>query len=144
MTWHDLGPADQYAERALTPALIGNTKITVTCVDGEFGVLSGVGNHAGGPLADGRVDGDYLVCPWHNWKYRCRSGLGEPGFELDAVPSYSVKVDDGRLLISGTPATKRTRGEHKPSPLTRRIVRAPGPVRVVGISTTNMDIANPR
>jgi len=33
---------------------------------------------------------------------------------------------------------------HPPHPLARRIERAPGPVRVVGISTTHMDVENPR
>jgi nitrite reductase/ring-hydroxylating ferredoxin subunit/multimeric flavodoxin WrbA len=142
--WFDLGPVARFAKSQLTHANIGTTKLVITYVNGEFGALSGVCNHAGGPLADGRIDGEYLVCPWHNWKYHCRTGLGEPGYELDAVPSYAVKVDDGRLFVSETPVTKRTRGEHKPHPLTRKIVRAPGSIRVVGISTTNMDIANPR
>jgi multimeric flavodoxin WrbA/nitrite reductase/ring-hydroxylating ferredoxin subunit len=142
--WFDLGPVERFTGRPLSPARIGKTKIAVTCVNGEFGVLSGVCNHAGGPLADGRMDGDYVVCPWHNWKYHRRTGLGEPGFEADAVPSYSVRVENGHLFVSAEPATKRTRGVHEPHPLTRKIVRGPGPVRVVGISTTNMDVANPR
>ena len=116
----------------------------VTHVDGAFGILSGVCNHAGGPLAEGRIDGEYVVCPWHNWKYHCRTGLGEPGFEADAVPRYDLKVDGGHLFASERPVTPRTHGVHAPHPLARRIERAPGPVRVVGISTTNMDIANPR
>lgn len=142
--WVDVGGVAEFAMRPLSPAMIGTTRIVVTHVDGEFGALSGVCNHAGGPLADGRVDGDYLVCPWHNWKYHCRTGLGEPGFEADAVPSYAVRIADGRLLVSGLPITKRTRGEHPPHAVARRIARAPGRVRVVGISTTNMDVANPR
>jgi nitrite reductase/ring-hydroxylating ferredoxin subunit/multimeric flavodoxin WrbA len=144
MQWVDVGPVGDFTARRLTPATLGSAKIVVTHVNGEFGALSGVCNHAGGPLAEGRLDAEYLVCPWHNWKYHCRTGLGEPGYEADAVPSYAVRVDDGRLFVSEMPITKRSRGEHKPHPLARRIVRAPGPVRVVGISTTNMDIANPR
>ena len=144
ITWHDLGLVAQFTKAELTHASIGTTRLVVTHVNGEFGVLSGVCNHAGGPLADGRIDGEYLVCPWHNWKYHCRTGLGEPGYEADALPSYAVKVDDGHLFVSETPVTKRMRGDHTPHPLTRKIVRAPGPVRVVGISTTNMDVANPR
>jgi multimeric flavodoxin WrbA/nitrite reductase/ring-hydroxylating ferredoxin subunit len=142
--WVDVGSASDFATRPLTAAAIGATRIVVTCVGGAFGALSGTCNHAGGPLAEGRLDGEYLVCPWHNWKYHCHTGLGEPGFEADAVPSYAVRVENGRLLVSEAPVTKRSRGEHKPQPLARRIQRAPGPVRVVGISTTNMDIANPR
>ena len=143
MRWVDVGALADFT-RPLTAASIGSTRLVVTNVNGQLGVLSGVCNHAGGPLADGRVDGEYLVCPWHNWKYHVRTGLGEPGFEEDAVPSYSVRVEGGRLLVSESPATKRTRGEHPLHPVARRISRAPGGVRVVGISTTNMDVANPR
>jgi len=86
--WIDLGPVEQFNKGSLSHAKIGTTRLVVTWVNGEFGVLSGTCNHAGGPLADGRVEGEYVVCPWHNWKYHCRSGLGEPGFEVDAVPRY--------------------------------------------------------
>lgn len=142
--WHDLGPAERFRRRPLTAATIGRIRIVVTWQGGEFGALSGVCNHAGGPLADGRLDGEYVTCPWHNWKYHCRTGLGEPGFEADAVPRYDVKSEDGRLFVSAEPVTKRTRGVHPPHPLARKVTREPGPVRVVGIATTNMDVANPR
>jgi nitrite reductase/ring-hydroxylating ferredoxin subunit/multimeric flavodoxin WrbA len=144
MTWHDLGSIDDFALRPLTAARIGTIKIVVTHVNGEFGVLSGVCNHAGGPLADGRLVGDYLVCPWHNWKYHRHTGVGEPGFEADAVPSYAVNIVNGRLLVSSDAITKRTRGPHEPHPVARRVERVAGGVRVLGISTTNMDVANPR
>ena len=142
--WQDLGPVEQFAKRPLTAAMIGRIKIVVTHQDGQFGALSGVCNHAGGPLADGRIDGEYVVCPWHNWKYHCRTGLGEPGFETDAVPRYDVKVEKGNLFVAEEAASKRTRGDHPPHALARKVERAPGSVRVVGISTTNMDVANPR
>jgi len=142
--WHDLGPAERFTRRPLTAATVGRMKIVVTWQDGQFGALSGVCNHAGGPLADGRLDGEYVTCPWHNWKYHCRTGLGEPGFEADAVPRYDVKVEEGHLFVTEKPVTKRGHGVHPPHPLARKVVREPGPVRVVGISTTNMDVANPR
>lgn len=41
-------------------------------------------------------------------------------------------------------ATKRKRQPHKPHPLARPIVRAEGPIRVVGISTTAMTQNHPR
>lgn len=134
--WQNLGPAANFANRPLTAATIGQVRIVVTWQDGQFGALSGVCNHAGGPLADGRLDGEYVVCPWHNWKYHCRSGLGDPGFEIDAVPRYDVKVEDGNLYVSEQAASKRTRGAHPLHPLARKVERTPGPVRVLGISTT--------
>ena len=142
--WCDLGPVERFTHAPLTAAKIGTTKVVITHVNGEFGALSGVCNHAGGPLAQGRLDGDYLTCPWHNWKYHWRTGLGEPGFEGDAVPRYDVRVADGRLLVSAQPVSKRTHLPHPPHPVARKVERAPGPVRVLGISATNMDVANPR
>jgi multimeric flavodoxin WrbA/nitrite reductase/ring-hydroxylating ferredoxin subunit len=142
--WCDLGPVERFTRSALTPAKIGTTRLVITHVNGEFGALSGVCNHAGGPLAEGRLDGEYLVCPWHNWKNHCRTGLGEPGYEEDAVPRYDLRVVDGRLHVSAKPVTKRTHGPHPKHALARKVERAPGPVRVLGIATTNMDVANPR
>jgi len=144
MQFHDLGPISQFAERPITPVHVGRVKLAVTHKDGEFGVISGVCNHAGGPLGDGFLEGDYVKCPWHNWKYHRLNGLGEPGFEDDAAPAYQVKIENGRLLVDLDSATKRTRGHHDPLPLARKIERAPGGIRVAGISTTNMDVKNPR
>lgn len=142
--WIDLGPVENFMKHPLTRAKIGTTKLVVSHVNGEFGILSGTCNHAGGPLADGTLDGEYITCPWHNWKYHCRTGLGEPGFEIDAVPRYDLKIENGHLFASESPVTKRTHGVHPPHKLARRIERAAGPVRVVGISTTNMDVEHPR
>jgi len=143
--WHDLGPADELRRGPLREVLVGRTRIALSCVDGHFGAISGVCNHAGGPVGQGRLDGEYVVCPWHNWKYHHRHGRGEPGFEGDAVPSYDLKVEGDRLWIRlDPPATPRSRAPHEPHPLSRSLERAPGPVRVVGISTTVMDERNPR
>ena len=144
MNWQDLGAASDFAVRPITPLHIGRVKLAVTHKDGQFGVISGVCNHAGGPLGEGRLDGDYVTCPWHNWKYHRMTGLGEPGYEDDAAPAYQVKVENGRLLVDIESATKRTHRPHAKHPLARTIERAPGAVRVVGISTTNMDVKNPR
>jgi len=142
--WRDLGPREGFMQQPLTPAMSGTTRLVITYVNGELGALSGSCNHAGGPLAEGRLDGEYLVCPWHNWKYHCRTGLGEPGFEADAVPRYDLKIENGHLFVSAEPITKRTHGPHPKHALARKVERGAGSVRVVGISTTNMDVANPR
>lgn len=142
--WHDLGPITEFERAGLSEVLIGRQKVAVSCRDGKFGVVAGTCNHAGGPLGHGRLDGDYIVCPWHNWKFHRCSGKGEPGFEDDRVPAYESRVEGGRLLVRTDNATPRHRNPHDPHPLARKIERAPGDIRVAGISTTNMDEANPR
>jgi multimeric flavodoxin WrbA/nitrite reductase/ring-hydroxylating ferredoxin subunit len=143
-TWHDAGAADELRQAPLRQLVVGRTRIALSCREGEFGAISGTCNHAGGPLGEGRLDGEYIVCPWHNWKYHRIGGQGEPGYEDERLPRHEVKVEHGRVLVNLEAATKRQRIPHEPHPLARKVERAPGPVRVVGISTTAMDAANPR
>lgn len=142
--WVDLGPAERFAGHPVTPVTAERVRLAITWKDGAFGAISGVCNHAGGPLGEGRLDGEYVVCPWHNWKYHWQTGIGEPGYEEDAAPSYQVRIDAGHLWVNLTPLTRRHRGPHPPHHLARKVEREPGPIRVVGISTTAMDRANPR
>ncbi|MFN7977538.1 MAG: NAD(P)H-dependent oxidoreductase [Vicinamibacterales bacterium] len=142
--WHDVGDATELASRPLQQVLVGRSKVALSCVNGVFGAVHGACNHAGGPLGQGTLDGDYVVCPWHHWKFHRLTGEGERGYERDCVPSFVVKVEAGRVLIHATPATVRNRLPHAPHPLDRPLDRAPGPLRVVGISTTAMDPAYPR
>jgi nitrite reductase/ring-hydroxylating ferredoxin subunit/multimeric flavodoxin WrbA len=142
--WEDLGPAKDFQEQGLTEAMLGRQKVAVSWREGKFGIVAGTCNHAGGPLGKGRLDGDYIVCPWHNWKFHRCTGEGEPGFEEDKVPAYELRVAEGRLQVRADNPTKRNKKPHDPHPLARAIQRAPGGIRVAGISTTNMDEANPR
>ena len=142
--WRDLGPAEEFREAGLSEATLGRVKVAVSWRDGRFGVVAGTCNHAGGPLGQGRLEGDYIVCPWHNWKFHRLTGKGEPGFEDDRVPAYDLRVRDGQLEVRTDNASPRNRKPHPPHPLARKIVRAPGALRVAGISTTAMDEANPR
>jgi nitrite reductase/ring-hydroxylating ferredoxin subunit/multimeric flavodoxin WrbA len=142
--WHDVGEVAELAKTPLQQILVGRRKVALSCVGGNFGAIHGACNHVGGPLGQGTLDGDYVVCPWHNWKFHRITGEGEPGFEEDRVPRFEFKVENGRLLVRDTPATSRNKLAHAPHPLDRDTRREPGPLRVVGISTTVMDNKYPR
>jgi multimeric flavodoxin WrbA/nitrite reductase/ring-hydroxylating ferredoxin subunit len=142
--WIDVGDAGALAQKPVQPLMLGRQRIALTFKDGVFGAISGVCNHVGGPLGEGRLDGDYVVCPWHYYKFHCRTGQGEPGYEADAVPAYEVKQQGGRVLVKSVAISKRGRLPHDPHPLAREPVRAPGSVRVLGISTTVMTKDQPR
>jgi nitrite reductase/ring-hydroxylating ferredoxin subunit/multimeric flavodoxin WrbA len=143
-TWIDVGAADDLAGLGLSPVRAGTAKLAVSCRDGVFGAVSNACNHVGGPLGEGTLDGDYIVCPWHQWKFHRVTGEGEPGFGDDQVPAFPVKVEAGRVLVELQAGTRRQKSPHEPHPLERPVVRAPGPIRVLGLSTTAMDSAAPR
>ncbi len=142
--WIDVGAALALAAKPLQRVKADGQEIALSFGEGKFGALSNACNHVGGPLGEGGLDGDYIVCPWHYWKFHRVSGRGEPGFEADCVPSFPVKTDGGRVLVDLANPSKRKRAPHTPHPLARPVERLPGPLRMAGISTTAMDAGRPR
>jgi len=53
--WRRLGPVEQFADKALQQLRVGTLTIALSDRDGEFGAISGVCNHVGGPLGDGTL-----------------------------------------------------------------------------------------
>lgn len=142
--WHDLGVAELLSQRPLQELTAGGKRIALSFQNGQFGAISGVCNHAGGPLGQGRLDGELVVCPWHNWKYNCRDGRGEPGYEAESVPCYLLKIESGRVWMDLNSATPRHRLPHPPHAVGRPVIDHDGPIRVLGISTTSMSKSYPR
>ncbi|MBL8683460.1 MAG: NAD(P)H-dependent oxidoreductase [Myxococcales bacterium] len=142
--WVDVGAVDELEKRELQPVLAKRTRLALTYRAGKFTAISSACNHVGGPLAEGKLVGDYVECPWHYWKFHHATGRGEPGFESDAVPAYAVKVENGRVLVDLGSATRRHKSPHEQHPLARTPKREPGPIRIVGISTTAMTLTKER
>lgn len=98
---------------------------------------------SGGPLGNGSLSGENVVCPWHGWSFnRCdgRSGRGYP----IAVSSYELKAEGDSLWIRLDTATAAKAPQREPHRLARPVQREPGPIRVFGLSTTGMDSEAPR
>ncbi|MFO1126660.1 MAG: Rieske 2Fe-2S domain-containing protein [Methylocystis sp.] len=142
--WFDICSLEEASNAPLRRVKAANMEFAVSFQNEKIGVVSNACNHVGGLLGEGRLDGEYIVCPWHNWKFHRCTGIGEPGFEQDCVPAYPVKVENGRVLVDLNAVTKRKKTPHEPHPLARRLERAPGPLRLAGIATTVMDASNPR
>lgn len=141
--WQRLGPVEDLKKRDLQQIEVGRTIIALSFQNGEFGAVSGLCNHAGGPLGQGSLKDDYIVCPWHSWMFHRLTGEARPGIPA-AVPRHELRIEDGNLYINIAAATPRIQAPHAKHPLTRAIVRDPGPLRVAGISTTVMNTQSPR
>ena len=103
--WTDIGSIEELKTKSLQEVMCGTTPIALTYQDGSFAAISGACNHVGGPLGEGTLDGEYVVCPWHYWKFHRQTGQGEPGYEEDQVPAYPTKVEHGRLYVDLAAAT---------------------------------------
>ena len=59
--------------------------------------------HAGGPLDDGYVKGDVVVCPWHASMFRITTGERLEGPSRVNATVFPLKVADGRILVGPPP-----------------------------------------
>lgn len=77
---------------------IGKRDIAVVRVGDEVFALPNLCRHAFGPLSDGFVDGYFLMCPWHGWRYDVRDGTTDhPNAD---VATFPVAVRDGEVLVT--------------------------------------------
>src|SRR5512139_3180470 len=67
--WQDVGSAEELGRRPVQEIRVGGGTLALTCRDGVFGAISGACLHVGGPLGQGTLDGDHVVCPWHYWRF---------------------------------------------------------------------------
>jgi nitrite reductase/ring-hydroxylating ferredoxin subunit len=68
----------------------------------QVSAISNVCQHQNGPLGEGKIVGGCVVCPWHGYEYRPDTGAAPPPF-TEAVPTFRVKVHEGRVLLDPRP-----------------------------------------
>ena len=61
--------------------------------------------HKGGPLSQGIVHGTSVTCPLHNWVISLETGEAQ-GVDKGRVPTISLKIEDGRILMDATAITR--------------------------------------
>lgn len=69
--------------------------------EGQIRAIDATCPHAGGPLADGLVDGTVVVCPLHSHTFELATGCSTTGER--PVRTYPARVDDiGNVVVSLT------------------------------------------
>lgn len=67
-------------------------------LDGTFYAISDVCTHDGGPLVEGSLEGEHIVCPRHGARFNIKTGAQTmPAFA--PVPLYQVKVEGEDIFI---------------------------------------------
>jgi nitrite reductase/ring-hydroxylating ferredoxin subunit/multimeric flavodoxin WrbA len=143
--WHRLGGRDEVLARVPYAVKLDRHQIALFLHDGRIHAIANSCNHKGGPLCDGRKHGEFVTCPWHGWEYSVVTGRGPEGYEGDQVPVYAVEERDGAFWVGTPPVSRRVVPKHDPHPLLTPPAKPEGaPPRVLVLSTTSMDAANPR
>ncbi|RSK49569.1 FAD-dependent oxidoreductase [Hymenobacter rigui] len=96
----DLAPANALQEGEMrTFTTTAGAEVLLVLRQGQYVALAPKCPHYGAPLEKGRIVGDQLVCPWHHACFRVTDGhLCQPP-ALDNLPSYPVRVAEGRVWV---------------------------------------------
>ena len=98
----------EFIEIALASELPAGERLFVTIEDKSIVVFNIAGNlyaiadlcsHDNGPLGDGDVEGDEVICPRHGARFDIRTGkpIGLPA--VVDIPAYPVRVREGMIEI---------------------------------------------
>jgi nitrite reductase [NAD(P)H] small subunit len=83
--------------RAVT---IGGRAMAIFNLGDRFLAVTNRCPHRGGPLADGIVSGNTVVCPLHAWRFSLETGQGVSGpSAASCVETFRTRVEDGVVMV---------------------------------------------
>jgi nitrite reductase (NADH) small subunit len=65
---------------------------------GRFYAVSAMCPHEDGPLAEGWLEGDTVVCPWHGFDFDVATGACRVADDL-SIGVYRTRVSDGMVEV---------------------------------------------
>jgi nitrite reductase (NADH) small subunit len=98
MAFVKVGSLAELPPGSVMEAEVGEKTYAICNLGGELHALDGICPHSGGPLGQGNLDGDRLICPWHAWEYDCRTGLNDYD-ETIKLAMFPVKTEGDDVLI---------------------------------------------
>lgn len=74
-------------------------EIALFNVAGSFYAISNICPHSTGPLAEGRLYGKIVICPWHGAQFDVTTGQYCGGQAVNPVTTYPVHIEGCSIFI---------------------------------------------
>ena len=95
---HNLGPVDQVPFGEGRAFGVDGEQVAVFRLrDGSLRALSAVCPHRGGPIADGTIDRQVVMCPLHQHAFELDTGCSTTGAE--PLTTYEVQMDAEQNIV---------------------------------------------
>ena len=91
---------DEIAEGKGKAFEVGEKRIAIFQVDGEFHAIADACPHAGASLAEGYVENGHVGCPWHYAEFDLTTGEHCHAPATCGVGVYPVTVEDGQVNVN--------------------------------------------
>ena len=98
--WFRVAPSDMIPLREGRSIEVGGRQVAVFNLGERFVAVENSCPHRGGPLADGIVSGNAIVCPLHAWKFELDSGESINHKESAAcLRTFPVRLEAGVISV---------------------------------------------
>ena len=94
-------PAAELPDGQPTKAMLGGTALVLVRRGDVVHALKETCGHAGGPLAQGEVQGDVIICPWHYSNFRLSDGVVRHGPATHRQPAYVARISGDQVEVQG-------------------------------------------
>ncbi len=84
-----------------TTAMLGGTALVLVRRGDVVHALKETCGHAGGPLSQGELQGDVIVCPWHYSNFRLADGKVRHGPATHRQPAYAARISGDQVEVQG-------------------------------------------
>ena len=78
---------------------IADRPIVIFNIAGQLFAIGDVCTHDDGPLGDGLIEGNNVVCPRHGGEFDIRNGKAMQLPAVVDIPAYPVKLVDGNIHV---------------------------------------------
>ncbi len=107
--WIWITPVENIPAREGRAVSVAGREIAIFNLGHRFVATDNRCPHKGGPLADGIVSGDSVVCPLHAWRINLIGGkVDRPADLTDCIETYPTFVDNG-IIVVGLPAAQASK-----------------------------------
>jgi nitrite reductase/ring-hydroxylating ferredoxin subunit len=101
-------PEAALAESKPTRAMYQKTPILLVRRGAHVFALAETCSHFSGPLSEGKLEGDSIVCPWHSSRFALSDGHVIDGPAVHPQPCLGARIRDGNVEIRKAPADDST------------------------------------
>ena len=89
---------DEVKEDEILALNIDDTPVALTYVHGNIVAFGDICTHDDGPLAEGEIEGDCVICPRHGARFDLFTG--QPTFPAPTpIPIYETKIEGDNVLV---------------------------------------------
>ncbi|MBM3860972.1 MAG: Rieske 2Fe-2S domain-containing protein [Verrucomicrobia bacterium] len=96
--WINAGTTGELKPGEAKVIAAGEREIAIFNVDGKFHAIDNLCPHRGGPLGDGVLEGNVVVCPWHGWRFDVTTGKS-PVMPLVSVEQFDIAVEGDNVKV---------------------------------------------